>query len=105
MEKAKRSYFTALSNVMSIDVEEHGNIDIMMPPPRMENDDAAPASPRAELRAIFNDISKEDESQEQPVNVDNNIVEVLDESQEQPVNADNDTVDVLDKSQEDLVEQ
>ena len=87
MEKAKRSYFTALSNVMSIDVEEHGNIDIMMPHPRVENDDVGPASPRAELRAIFNDISKEDESQEQPVN------------------ADNDTVDVLDESQEDLVEQ
>ena len=52
----KRSYFTALSNIMSVQVSGHGNMDLMMPGPRQVDDEQPPTSPRSELRSILNAI-------------------------------------------------
>ena len=41
---------------MSVQVNGHGNMDLMMPGPRQLDDEQPPTSPRSELRSILNAI-------------------------------------------------
>ena len=59
LNQAKKNYFTALSNIMSV-----GSIDLMVPAPKEPNDDECPSSPRSELKSIMSAINRQTAEEE-----------------------------------------